>query len=57
MLPVASGTRWVDAVAWVAAAIERRPPWSAVVSMVVLGSGLLFCRRWSRDDHLRQSTE
>jgi competence protein ComEC len=57
MLPVASGTRWVDAVARVAAAIERRPPWSAVVSMVVLGSGLLFCRRWSRDDHLRQSTE
>jgi competence protein ComEC len=57
MLPVGLGTRWVDAVARVAAAIERRPPWNAVVSVVVLGTGLLVCRRWRRDDHLRQSAE
>jgi hypothetical protein len=57
MLPVGLGTRWVDAVARVAAAIERRPPWNAVVSVVVVGTGLLVCRRWRRDDHLRQSPE
>ncbi len=36
MLPVGLGTRWVDIVATVAAAIERRPPWNVVVSLVVL---------------------
>jgi competence protein ComEC len=36
MLPVGLGTRWVDTVAALAAAIERRPPWNIVVSIVVL---------------------
>ena len=31
MAPVALGTRWVDAVAAVAAALERHPPWNVVV--------------------------
>ena len=55
--PVGLGTRWVDVVAAVAAAIERRPPWNVVVSIVVLGTGLVVCRRSGRDDHLRQSAE
>ncbi len=38
MLPVGVGTRWVDTVAAVAAAIERRPPWNVVVSIVVLAA-------------------
>jgi competence protein ComEC len=38
MVPVAVGTRCVDAVATVAAAIEQHPPWNVVVSVVVLGA-------------------
>jgi hypothetical protein len=38
MVPVAVGTRCVDAVATLAAAIEQHPPWNVVVSIVVLGA-------------------
>ena len=38
MLPVGLGTRWVDGVAAVAAAIERRPPWNVVVVAAVLAT-------------------
>ena len=36
MAPVGVGDRWVDTVAAVAAALERRPPWNIVVAAVVL---------------------
>jgi competence protein ComEC len=55
MLPVGVGAGWVDAVARVAAAIERRPPWNVVVAVAVLGTGLAVCRPWSPDGQLRQS--
>jgi competence protein ComEC len=55
MLPVGLGTKWVDAVATVAAALERRPPWNVVASVLVLGAGLAVCRRWGQGDDLRQS--
>jgi competence protein ComEC len=57
MLPVGLGTKWVDGVATVAAALERRPPWNVVASALVLGAGLAVCRRWGRGDDLRQSAE
>ena len=38
MLPVGLGTRWVDGVATVAAAIERRPPWNVAVVAAVLAT-------------------
>ena len=44
MLPVGWGTRWVDSVAAVAAAIERRPPWNVVISIVVLGTCVVTFR-------------
>jgi competence protein ComEC len=36
MVPVGLGTRWVDTVAAVSAAIEQRPPWNVVVTAGVL---------------------
>ena len=36
MAPVGVGAQWVDTVAVVAAALERRPPWNIVVTAVVL---------------------
>jgi competence protein ComEC len=50
MAPVALGTRWVDAVAAVAAALERHPPWNVVVVVVFLGGSLCAVRASGRHE-------
>jgi competence protein ComEC len=50
MAPVALGTRWVDAVATGAAALERHPPWNVVVVIVFLGGSLCVVRASGRHE-------
>jgi competence protein ComEC len=53
MAPVALGTRWVDTVAAVAAALERQPPWNVVVVIVFLGGSICAVRHNETREHSR----